>query len=383
MSSSSTQSMIQQAIQIITWAESRNIVRILNFYFSTCVVPIGLLLNICTAIIFSRKNLNRNCYLGYLYSILCILNILALSNSIIITQLLPFYDIDLLIISDLSCKFLSLWRNFLLQCPSWQQAFVSFNLFMNVYFPKRFTFLKKPKILAIIITLMLFTILVINIEYLFFELGFGWGWTSVNPNANSSQTNRTQAANMSFLVFQNRSTNGSIGSRTTIPTSTNSNQFRRRCRAYGALLIIADAINILMRNVVPFFIMLLINIAIISKIRKSKRTINPNTKNNGSRSFIISILAINFLFLLLYLPWSVTFILANLLEGNINEPLISLYQNSTIAISYLNNLSPFLINLAFNKLFRLELYSLVLKRLLGPVRASMRHSTRSNVTTKN
>ena len=104
----------------------------INFYFSITVVPIGIVINILSIFIFKRKSLNKNTNMGYMYSTLSLFNICALMNSILFTQFLPYFDIDITSYSEYGCKFLNLWRRFAKQSPSIHQILIAFMFYFSV-----------------------------------------------------------------------------------------------------------------------------------------------------------------------------------------------------------------------------------------------------------
>ena len=141
----------------------------INFYFSITVVPIGIVINILSIFIFKRKSLNKNTNMGYMYSTLSLFNICALMNSILFTQFLPYFDIDITSYSEYGCKFLNLWRRFAKQSPSIHQILIAFMFYFSVKQPNRSRFIQDKRVIAKIMCLNAIVILIVNSLYLFFK----------------------------------------------------------------------------------------------------------------------------------------------------------------------------------------------------------------------
>lgn len=295
----------------------------INMYISSMVIPIGFIINFFSAYIFSRKALNVKTRIGCLHAILCIFNTFPLVNSLLISQVLPYFEIYLLEASSLSCKFLSFWRKFATVCPSFQQILITFMLYMSIKYPSKFMSLQNcKKLIAIVGCTLLFAVLV-DIPGFFFEL---------------TQTNET---------------NG-----------TNTTVYTKNCVGSDTLTMTFELTTISLRYIIPFYVMLILNILMMRYFYFKQQTIavsikgNIQRKNNGPKNFLISIMIVNVLFLVLYFPWAISYLIicvnyflnVKLLDNN----LVYAY-NFGLTISYLNNLTPFFVHLIFNTLFRQQI----------------------------
>jgi hypothetical protein len=94
-------------------------------------------------------------------------------------------------------------------------------------------------------------------------------------------------------------------------------------------------------------------------------------KEKKSSNFINSALGMNFTFLLVYLPWGIVFFIYHV-TGYIDvnpshektESFVQYFSFQMIfslcdCISYVNNIAPFFLNLAFNTIFRKEIFILL------------------------
>lgn len=103
----------------------KTITRNVNFYFSAIFVPCGILLNLVTILIFFSSKQSRNTATSSMrtfYIVLAVFDTLALSNSLLFTQLLPSIGHSILTESDALCKFASIWTRSVIYSPSWIQV---------------------------------------------------------------------------------------------------------------------------------------------------------------------------------------------------------------------------------------------------------------------
>lgn len=317
--------------------------RNLGLVYSVTFLPLGIAFNMVSIYIFCQKKLNKNTQNGRLNAFLCLFNIFALSNSFLFTQFLPYFNIYLIDQSHFACTFLNVWRRFALQSPSFQQVLITVLFYLNVRFPNKLKFLKKKFFLMEAIIFMSLAIFLINIEYFWFEY---------------------RKANDSSLINYDE-----------LNLSANSTSFSYMiCQADLTLSLISDVINILMRSFIPFIILLIFNILILKVVKSSSaRIVNQNVDQRRSRNemrFGKVIISVNFLLLLLYTPWTISFILnysftksglkASNIDKNANSLVgLTLSYNISLCITYLFNSSPFFINIIFNRLFKEECIKMV------------------------
>lgn len=311
----------------------QSLTKFINFYFSIIIIPIGIVLNILTIIIFStQKNRERNISnMNILYIALCVYDILALFNSVLFAQLLPSLDIILINYSDILCKLLSLWRKTIIQSPSWIQVLITVDRFRSVVCYNRFTFLKKKSTLIIMLILIFVIFLVVNMDQI---------WFYTIPVVNF---------NVVFDASLNQSQN--VTTQSLLCTST------------SEVSLATDTINVIFRFFVPFFLMLVMNILLSKNVIDSKKKTNHNKIRSFRRecNYTLTVIGLNLIFFLLNLPWAIWYILSHINSLQTPNGIISLNFLNGIAYSifYLNNLSSFFLNLIFNRLFRKQLFNLL------------------------
>ena len=124
--------------------------------------------------------------------------------------------------------------------------------------------------------------------------------------------------------------------------------------------------SLLFRNFIPFIIMFIFNVLIIFHVYQNHLKLNKTYRARGHKHFFISIMTINLLFFILYLPWSIAqiivlvqfFFTARNVTQSVNPGIIFFY-NVGWSVSYLNYIFPFFVYIKFNRLFRTELFAIV------------------------
>lgn len=300
-------------------------------YMNFMIVPIGILTNMVSIIIFIKKRLNKKTNIGYMHALLCLFNIFPLINSVMLTQILPHYKIDLFQKSEFSCKLFSFWIRFALDCPSFQQIYITAMLMVSIKFPIKFISFQKFKYTILVLLVMLIGSFGLNIPFLFFE-------NSLN-SINNSSFEMNNSFYMKIETFE--------------------------CNANKVLSTVSDMLNLLMRYYIPFMVLLVTNGLIVKHFIDQRKRLKFKKWNKGTKNFLISITIINTLFLILYLPSSISFLLIYTQFIEISSESLSYsmvdFFNLGLTISYLNNTVPFFAHLAFNRIFRNELIKSVQK----------------------
>ena len=303
----------------------------LEFVFNLIVIMVGFLANMSSIYIFSRKSLNKGTNVGYLHSILCIVNIFPLFNSIFLNDVLPNYDINILDDSVFSCKFLNFWKRFTIGLSSFQQLFITYILFLSVKFPNKFLQLQNKRKLILFLFLIFMFMFIVNLPFFFYE---------INPD-----------------LFLNDTDDHSV--------------YTNICNASIDLASISILLNILIRFIIPLVIMFMLNLIIIKYFNNSrvKKLFLKTSRKNKPKNFLRSIFIINFLFFVFHLPWTVfNFILIYLNYSNSDDDNAQLsnlffvtYEGISLSISYINYTTPFFVHILFNKYFKLEVVNLFKK----------------------
>ena len=319
----------------------------LNFYMIMILFPVGIVLNLIQLYVFSKKTLNSKTNMGSMHALLSFFNLFALVNSILLTQLLPFLKVDIKNYTNFGCKLLSFTQRISLDIPSFQQVLITFQFYLSIKHPLKFIALQNSrKNYLVVIALMIIFAMAENIEYFFYEL------TLTYSNITSDVANVTLNTTLNSSNIQ--------------PSMSDYLTYNYICYSSFYLTISAGISSLLLRNFIPFGIMLVLNILIIVHVYQNHLKLNKSYKARGHKHFFLSIMSINALFFVLYLPWSIAqiivfvqyFFTARSTTESISEGVLFFY-NIGWSISYLNYMFPFFVYLGFNRLFRKELFQIV------------------------
>lgn len=293
---------------------------LIRFYFAVIVIPIGIASDILALIIFVRKKLNHNSIFGFLYAWLCIFNVLSLANESFFA-ILENYDIDLISYSNLTCKTLYGWVKYVNHLPSFQMILIAFYLYLSIAFPSLKQKIHKYKFMLIFSMILFVTI--VNCVYVVYEK----------------------------KLIENQQIESS-----NISNQNNSSTYISECKTEFILDFSLDWLNLAMRDLIPFFMIFILNFLTMRSLYKSKAAVNSQVKKK-EQSFVVSIFVANFTFLGIYLPWSIIFIIYHLndsfflfpalIETNTFEIVASVFS----CIGFLNNMICFFSNFLFNYLF--------------------------------
>lgn len=141
----------------------------------------------------------------------------------------------------------------------------------------------------------------------------------------------------------------------------------------------ANIISILLRAYIPFTLMLVFDIVVFKKLRKSKRRVGviyTGARNqlghisNKEYNFIISTIFIDLTFIVFYTPVSI-YVTATVVNLYIKWDSIvtagfNLFYNSAILFAYLYSALMFFIFLIFNRFFRHEVFNIFRLNKLFP-----------------
>ena len=134
------------------------IIYYVRYYFLFALIPIGLLGNFISLLIFTRPNLNKKTNTGFLYSFLCVLNILTITEFAFIEKQIVFnYSVKL------PCNMEFFVRKSLINSISWIQVLICFDRFLLVIFPLKSKIMSKKVNLCVLIRTNFKLILIINI----------------------------------------------------------------------------------------------------------------------------------------------------------------------------------------------------------------------------
>jgi hypothetical protein len=281
-----------------------------DYYMNITLTPIGILTNLASIYIFTRKTLNNNTKIGNMHAILCLFNLFPLVNSMLILQLLPAWDFHMLEYTNLSCKLVSFWLRLSLDCPSLQLCIITIMLYTSVKDHSRHMWLSSN----------LSTICVASFSFLFM-------------------------LNFPFLFYNLETSN-----------MTASNTTRFECRASDALAIVTDLSNLFIRYFIPFVLMFIINFLILKHFHNLEINRFKVTRQSPKpKVLIFTIMIKNMLFLVFYMPWAVSIIVSFFVDS---MSLVHFY-DIALTLSYTINSLPFFVHVIFNQLFRDEMKKLI------------------------
>ena len=317
----------------------QNITNRTDFYYSAIVIPIGVFLNLATIYIFSQSSCatRKNAIINLLYIGLSIYDILALFNSILFAQLLPSLGIYLVNYSTATCIGLNWWRKIVVQAPSWVQVIITFERFFSVVYPNRFDLFKSKRNVVLILISVFFSLTLVNI-------GHAWYYTAII----------TQNQTILYSKYGDKITHHSIDDLSSICTSSKASSLS------------TDIINVLFRFLIPFIIMIVLNVLLSKHLYKSKKRIaTKNRSFKHERNHTFTVVGFNVLFFVLNLPWAVYYVLSHIqtsdivvFDAAIDTAILGLINSFAFSIFYLNNLSLFFLNMIFNTVFRKQFLSL-------------------------
>ena len=257
-----------------------------------------------------------------------ILTAITCNFSIVLLYLgffMPGLGLDVLLLSDFSCKINQFLTRVLTHLISWLNVLTSFDRMISVIYPYKHRLISKKRHIILSIMLVIIDLSIMNSTNLFYNLTV---IRSVYVNATN----------------------------TTVTT--------KGCVGVNTITEIADLVAIISRTLLPFFLMFFSNSALIVYLYKHRRVISTTRSMKKELNFSVSVIAQNIIFVLLMTPYSV----AKVYQYNIDYILKSRYFNLTKEVVIFNifyvcaaclstytSCYLFFVNVAFNKLFRKEL----------------------------
>lgn len=329
-----------------------------NIYYTLIMLPIGIVVNVISLLVYSRKKLNKSS-IGTLYFLLCIFNIIALVESIIF-KILIYLEVDFNKVSVAFCRLFGVVQYTFLQLPSFQQALVSIEIFISVLFPKRFLKLRTKKNCVIFSFLIALGLFILNCQFVMYNLHE----TSDDQHAFGDDVAMNFFAHFNITFPQN---------------VTHTLDLLDSCKMDHLHDAFADAMNIILRVLIPFMIMLLTSIFVSRKLINSKSNIKkkeiqkrhsiiPNSSDfvlKKEYQFAVTTILLNLFFLIIFLPRSIAYLFSVIytFKATLQDVkfvlVLNLFRVVSEGVAFINNISLFFTNLAFNNLFRNELFDLI------------------------
>jgi hypothetical protein len=304
----------------------------LEFWFLYLTIPLGILLNMFSIYIFSRPNLNKNANMGFFYLNLSIYNTLVLIYYFFIMDSKLVFGVNLTTKSNVSCKIITFIRRCIREIPTWIEALITFDRYLAICHSNKYKFMKSKKNIFIIITIIILSLGLISVSNFYY-----------------------------FILIDSNNINGTM--------ITNEKQ-QQVCQSTKFNQFFSDIISVLFRTFIPGILMSIFSLKLINKVKQVK--LKSNSYNEKDRTFNNTILFMNLIFFILNLPVSIMYIIKNVYDNNLSNQQSSSSSSSSIEIrayisifylfSYhianLHYSTMFFQFLLFNKLFKIEFFSI-------------------------
>jgi hypothetical protein len=293
-----------------------------SFYYTLIIPPTGLILNLFSIFIFTRKSLNK-INMGFIFLIQTFADCLLILMLTVFLRSSILFGENLETASDIACKILTFSRRFFVHLSSWITVYITFDRFMFIKFPNRFAFLQDKKYIAIIIISIAMFLFLVDLESIFFFV-------------NEQKT------------FENN---------TTI--------IKKQCSALHSVSVASDIITIVFRSYLPLLLMLIIDIILVRHVFEAKRKLTKSKLTSRKQlSFTLIVILSNFAFFTFNFPLSIAYILSNIYNYSgikvESSYFISFnfYFQLAVYFSFLYQNFSFFIYFSFNSLFREEVLNL-------------------------
>jgi hypothetical protein len=306
----------------------RAVIRSFLYYVSVVLIPIGFSLNILSLAVLFRKKI-RNQMMGFYYIVLALLDMWSLAIYFVALYSESMGN-DLRIASSGLCKAHSYLLRITTQTTSWWLVMMTLDRTLTVKYPRKFEFLRNRKLLILMLILCIITLTGINFANFLYER------VETRTILNANTTNQSILLSVS-------------------------------CTSSRELVIIRDLLSQSFRTIIPYILMIGLNVSLIRTLINSKRKFSRNDSMRKEYEFAFGLVANNLFYFLLLGSLLVSVLVSNYLayiaqvspqsRANTNS---SLALNITAYISFLNNSITFFTNLIFNKIFRKEFFDLLI-----------------------
>ena len=299
----------------------------------------GLFLNLLTIFVFCRRKFWKRTTMGYYYTVSTLFSTFA-----VVVAFVEFFPAalhkDLLLKSTLLCKAIWIAQTQSIYGSGYFRILITLDLMLNTLYPMKFRFLNKISNLIKLTVLIQVSVAVSNaVQY--------WRHLKYTPVDDKNNTE-------------------------IVVTCTLTHDF----------LIVHDFAALLSR-VIPSISNVAMNMMIIRVLVRSKRNVSKAKDRSSSKenTFAYSLVAQNFIFFVVTLPHIVLSLTQIIFDRTDYEDIMSVLYGYGIWSSFIFESIPFYMNLAFNRLFRVEFCLLFkLKNMVGP--ADLSGSISRNKTTR-
>lgn len=370
------------------------------FHYLVVTVPLSMITKLISFYIYTRPNLNHKTNTGLLYLIFSIINFASLFVMMFIVRpsLLFGYQFNFICglddfirtntfnlsswmqVSWFRLKFVCVnsktFITMLIKLFIFKKVLISFDRYILISYPSKVAIMLKKKVLCSILTVMTLVILVLNAPYLVSYPDY----TTTTVVVVDTRTNQTSS---------------------TTTTST------KTCRSISSVVILNNIIAMIMRVYLPFVTMTVLNLLAIRSLRRSRQRLDKykNSKQPSSLSisttasasssskmssieyrFTVSNLAIDFIFLIFYLPIAIFYALniVSIFDPSfVTTAEYNLFANMAQMFAFTFHLIDIIIFLAFNPKIRDDLFNAIGSKLFGQKRISANvHNNNTNIIKK-
>lgn len=299
---------------------SEYIERIMYFFCSVTIVPLGLLLNFIQFIVFLSKDFKKR-NIGFLMSALAVADSISLFWNFIIFQYLPLIGLSLELYSNEACALFLYITRIIQQIPLYFQALVSFINYISVAYSTRCIFIKKLTFSFFFLVIFIF-VLIINVPSLFRHI---------------------------------------VSTRSNFSNST----VKKICVASNIINEVSLLETVLVRCLIPLFLISVLNLMNLRAIIKLRRDLNMHLNREIRLGVILVLLGL--VFILFNFPLACLQIIQAFTNDSSDSIILGSIQflldcTRALALSYYG--VGFFINIAFNKLFRKNFLRLVKRPFL-------------------
>ena len=283
-------------------------------YLPKYVMSFGIVGNVISLFIFSRPCLNKKTNSGRLYAFLCGLNLIIIVYNMTGRTL----DIEFSFKFRLPLNSQLFIDMILLQYWSWIQVLITFDRFIGVFYPvKGVRIMGKKWVLFSIIFGMLIFIISVNSPY--------------------------------FI----RCYTYKVGNET----------FKGNAMLCEDVVVLTGVIKILIQFVIPYLLMVIIDLMVIIRFRKFKTCLVPTSNNSKSLRFSRNTILIDVIYLIFNLPPTIYNAFSVILSSVPLFGIFQLYLNMSAVLRIFPYIYPsilFLVFITFNRIFRSEFISIAI-----------------------
>jgi hypothetical protein len=282
--------------------------KILTFC-SSVIILFGFFGNFISFLVFSSKKFQNTIFSTY-FRLLCVFDSLFFIFTVLHQHLPKYFSFDLYAQSIYLCKILSYLQFGSNSFSVWTIVIISIDRMFSIVWPNQFQIRKKSKFQIIILFAMISCILVY--------------WLPVF-----------------FLIDIQYEQNGS------------NQTVELKCKEKNNLVFWFELAN---NTMIPFIFMILSTIMTLSKLFRSRRHSNQSsTAKRKDKKFAITSILLNFMFLIISLPLTLTSLFLNYFDNQLNRLILDVL---TVLFG-LNYADIFYVNLMVNSLFRKEFFNMM------------------------